>query len=74
MKKHKWVIETKNVVEKTGELSEQERIEAAHQEWCTKRCKQMLQDFFFDIQKGNVDNLSDLRNFIDKWVETHFQY
>lgn len=70
MKTVTWKIKMDDVTERFVQSQKEE----SYEEWCTKRCKMMLQDFYMDTKKEDLKTLADLRIFIDKWVKIHFQY
>jgi hypothetical protein len=70
MKTVSWNIKMDDVTERFVKPEKEE----THDEWCARRCKIMLRDFYLDTQKLNLETYKDLTDFIEKWVKIHFQY
>lgn len=74
MKTVKWTATMDDVKERFCDPNGEEDAKLTYDQWCEKRCKMMLQDFYLDSKKVQLKTLSDLRTYIDKWVKIHFQY
>lgn len=72
MKTVKWNIKMDDVTERF--VKKEADPNETYDEWCTKRAKIMLRDFYLDAQKMKLETYKDLTDFIETWVKLHFQY